>query len=166
MPPVIFLNGEFYPLTDEELEFLKQQYTSNATASSRGPEGIPQMPAMPQMPSNFEKVDDLRRFEQKQETKAEKQESANEIAKPAPTPAPQTAPVIPPKPTVLVNISDIMGQGKSFVNQSTVDDAFRKYKQGQLKPKANPGDDAAGWLRLLLVKLFEKQYSDKKSTED
>jgi hypothetical protein len=163
LPAVIYINSQFYPLTEEELDYLKQESSRVSSGGGRGPEGMPQMPTSP---SNFEQqVDNVRNFEQKLEKAAEKK-AETPPAQPS-TPQPQTAPATTsttvPKP-VLVNVDEIIGPGKSLINQAIVDDSFQKYKQGRLKAKADAGEETIEWLKLLLLKIFQTQ--DKRKSKD
>lgn len=154
LPAVISLNGQFYPLTPEEVSYLKQQFSPQV--SSGGPESIPQMPAMPTMP---DQLDDLRKFEQKAEQAAEQkqEEQTNQAAPAAPATPQPTSPIEPPKPQVLVKAEEVLSHGRELVSQKVLDDSYKQFKQGQLRPKSNTGDEAIEWLRWLLLKAFEEQ---------
>lgn len=156
LPPVISLNGQFYPLTNEELQYLKQQFSAPGNNSSAKPEAMPQMPQQPQMP---DQVSENRIFEQSVEKVQELQKEQQNIQSPvSPTPVP--ASTSSPTPQVLVKVEEVLSFGRDLVSQSTLDSHYKSYRKGQLKPKANAGDDAVEWLRWLLLKAFQEQDKD------
>lgn len=167
LPAVIFVNGQFYPLTSEELGFLKQQYSQALSGNSRGgPEAMPVMPAMPSIP---DQIDDLSKFEQSAERAAEqapeKQSEQAETPQVTVLQPTKTASIIPqsvPQP-ILVDVNRVLSTGKDFVSQTTIDASYKKFRSGQLSTKANAGKDAVEWLKLLLLKAFEEYESESKN---
>ena len=151
----------FLPLSDEELKFLTQSFTS----SGGGPESIPQMPSVPKMP-DFESFETESSIENSFETGSEQheqQEQPQQSQQPAPT-QPATQPT-PPVPTAIVNVSDYFGQGRSLVSQTTLDDAFQRFEKGKLKSQAKLGPSSVEWLKQLLLKEFKRKLLEPDSSE-
>lgn len=162
LPPVIFINGEFLPLTDEEVNYLKSLYSQMASASSGGgPESIPQMPTIPTSPEYIENFDAAANFERNIESKQEKpqeDESSEDNNSQQPSQIPTDAQVTTSEPEILVDARKVFDQGRNLVSQQTLDEIYQDYKKGKLKPPTNAGTDSNDWMKWLLLKVFRSYY--------
>lgn len=167
LPAVIFINGQFYPLSEEELATLVQQFNTMASQkSSGGPESIPQVPQMPSGAdfSNIEQSIETkqeqaieRSFEQKNEQKIEQV-----IQQPQPTAPAVNTSAVNTKP--VVNLKDFFSKTNNEVNQDAVQEIINKFQAGKLTTSPKPKSDSLSWLSMLIEKILKTQISQQSST--
>lgn len=157
LPPVVVYQGQYYPLSDEEFNYIISQAAGET--SGGGPESMPQMPSpQPEIPKQPEVEPGFEQQVEQQperavETGAEQateRSSANDNV----TNVAATASSSPPQPQAIVDVDTVFARGKDLFGQSVLDSSYHKYQQGKLNPPAKPTEDAANWLQLVFKKAF------------
>lgn len=162
LPAVIFLNGEFYPLSNAELEFLKQSFIQDNSLGSTS--GAPEaLPAMPTFQTSPEEIDQLRRFEQKAEELMERKDPLVEQVKSQESAtSTQSIPVtavtddVGPKP--LVSLEELVNAGKQMVDKTYVEAIVTEFDNGKTSVTIKKSTESLDWLKLLLLKLYRQRF--------